>query len=218
MAKYHHGVLSGKVGNKVYTVRNGKNCVQSMPKKSTKPATTKQIIQRARFCMVTQFVGPLRNILNQSYARINRKKDGINVAIQQIHAEAVIGEYPDFEIDFSKVTLIRGNLRIPIMTMSFCEERSGLKLDWLYSDGISAFPNDELIAMIYCQSLEERWAVLATGIYRADEQGLIKMPASLSNREIHIWVFYRSTTLQAYSQSSYMGNLFLPEIEDHENL
>ncbi|MEJ7694641.1 DUF6266 family protein [Daejeonella sp.] len=220
MAKYYKGVIgpiSGKVGDKVYTIRNGQAYVQSKPKRSTKPPTTAQIIQRARFGMVAQFVGPIRNILNQTYSKINRKKEGVNVAIQQIHADAIIGEYPDFEIDFAKVTLTRGRLSAPILEMSYSEEHCALQLSWSTKIDFNSFHDDELIAMIYCPSLPEKWMILETGIYRADEKGLIKIPAELSNREIHTWLFYRSRMQDSYSQCNYPGNFYLPQIDGHGN-
>ncbi len=215
MAKYYNGVIgpvSGKVGNEVHTIRNGKSYVQSIPKRSTKPPTTGQIIQRARFSLVMRFLGPIRNVLNQTYSRINRRRTGLHVAIQQIHAEAIIGDYPDFEIDFSKVTLTRGHLRCPVLKMLYCQECAGLQLSWQNYGDLNAFQDDELVALIYCPSSPEQWIILETGVYRENEKGIIKLPGGLSNREIHTWLFYRSRYMMSYSHCTYMGNLFLPKI------
>lgn len=220
MAKYYKGIngpVSGKVGNVVFTTRNGRGYVQSMPKPRTKPPTSAQIIQRARFGLVMRFLSPLRGILNASYLKVNRKIGGLQAAAKQILSEAIIGEFPQLAIDFSKVSLTRGNLRSPNFQMSYRKKKNGLKIQQSNVSSANEFVDDEVILLIYCQSLPEQWIILETGIVRKSKKGVINIPFLLAQQEVHIWTLYRSGCRKHYSDSSYMGSLCIPEIEDHEN-
>lgn len=219
MAKYYKGIngpVSGKVGGVIYRTRNGQGIVQSLPKRSTKPPSTAQVIQRARFGLVMRFLSPVRGILNESYLKINRKIGGLQVAAKQILTEAIIGEHPQLAIDFSKVTLTRGNLRSPNFQMSYRKKKGGLKIHHSNVTSANEFVDDEVILLIYCQSLPEQWITLETGIVRNSKKGVVNIPFRLAQQEVHIWTLYRSQCRKHYSDSSYMGSWCIPKIEDHE--
>ena len=93
------GPISGKVGDRVYATLKGITHVRSLPRKTTKPATEKQQIWRAKFELATGFLQPLTRLLNSSYKLINPKKSGTGLVLRQILDEAIIGDYPDLEID-----------------------------------------------------------------------------------------------------------------------
>lgn len=200
------GPISGKIGDRVYATVNGVTYVRSLPRKTTIPATEKQLIQRAKFGLVSSFLHPIGWILNSSYKVINRKKTGIWVSFRQIMDVAVRGEYPDFEIDYAKANLIQGHLAPPGETC-ITAEKQNLNLSWSFNQQVNSYPTDELIVLVYCISLKEFWCNDKTGLRRSDECGSIILPEEYAERECCIWLFYSSETQNEYSNSVYLGKV-----------
>lgn len=209
--------ISGRIGDKIYCVRNGVSYVRSLPKKTTKTPTEKQIIHRAKFSLVMGFLFPVISILNESYRRINPKKSGTRMAFNQILNEALMGEYPNLEIDFSIVSLIRGNLRGPRGNMDYVAGSNELDFTW-YADNDYSNHNDELWPLIHCSALNEFWYDLNLGIRRGDEFCTIRIPEAFTGHEIHVWLAFHSNDCRAFSASVYMGKVLTRKSSDHENI
>lgn len=212
MAKLTRGLfgpISGKVGNMVFVTRNGKCYVKSLPKRSDKPATEKQIIQRAKFGMVMHFISPLSALINDSYKLIDRKKTGTNVAVKQILTEAISGEYPKLKIDFAKVSLIRGHLATPHATIMQPEGTDQLSFSWQMDKQFNAHSGDELLVLIYCSPLSQFSYNPDLRIRRSEETCSIQIPPVFAGHELHVWLAYRSEDHRSYSCSAYMGEVFI---------
>lgn len=220
MARLHNGIngsASGRIGDLIFSSNKGVAYVKRAPKPSLKKPSEKQQIQREKFGMVMRFLSPLGSILNESYRKINPKLSGLNCATKQILSEATAGDGPNLKIDFSKVSLIRGSLASPRLEMVYMEESNELLMSWPCAMNFNSFLNDELFALIYYPSPQPNWHEIKTGILRAEQGGVIKLPNHLAGREIHIWLAYRSEMMDSFSESVYMGQVFTQKLNDHEN-
>lgn len=212
------GHLSGRVGDKIYFVRNGVSYVRSLPKKSDKAPTEKQLIHRAKFTLVMGFIYPIITLLNESYRKINPKKTGTRMAVNQIFNDAIIGKYPDLEIDFPKVTLIRGNLQPPLTRMIYVAGTNELDFNWVVDSCYNGSSSDELLVLIYSSTQNEFWYDLIRGACRDDEFCTLRIPALFIGHEIHVWLGFQSRDRKAFSNSVYMGKVLTRKNDDHENV
>ncbi|MDP3468287.1 MAG: DUF6266 family protein [Daejeonella sp.] len=200
--------ISGRIGDKIYCNLNGKTYIRSLAKKSGKAPSEKQLIQRAKFSLVSGFLFPLIRVINESYRKINPKKIGMKMVFGPIYSDAIRGEYPDFELDYSRITLIRGNLQRPYCSMNYVAGTNELDFSWIvanpgYEDG-----GDVLWPLIHCSALNEFWYELDSGIRRDDEFCTIRIPQLFIGHEIQVWLAYRSANGKAFSDSSYIGKVF----------
>ncbi len=211
MARQQNGswLISGKVGDKIYVIRDGKNYVRSLPTKTSKSPTEKQLAHRAKFGLVTQFLLPIAPLLNESYKKVNKKRSGFQMAVRQVFAEAVSGAYPNLEIDPSKASLLHGRLNSPFGEMTYVAGTCELDFYWPLHAQDYGNPTDELCALIWCRSLNEFYSKFDLGIKREQEFCTLKIPQSFKCSELHVWLFYRSVDHRAYSNSVYMGNVRL---------
>jgi len=200
-------LISGKIGDKVYVIRDGKNYVRSLPAKSSKLPTEKQLAWRTSFAMATQFLMPLSALINESYRRINPKKSGMQLSVQQLLKEALKGVYPNIEIDPSKVSLIRGNLPAPTGNMTYVARTNELDFHWSQVSNVFQNSADELGILIWCRTLNEFYSKLNPGVRRDQEFCTIPIPLEFKGQEIHVWLFYRSADHRSYSNSTYMGQV-----------
>jgi len=209
MATQQNGswLISGRIGDKVYVIRNGKNYVRSLPVKSSKLPTEKQLALRTKFAMVTQFLMPLSSLINESYRRINPNKSGLQLSIRQLLKEALQGVYPNIEIDPARVSLIRGNLPSPVGNMTYVARTDELDFYWPQVSNNYQNSGDELGILIWCRTLNEFYSKLNLGVRRDQEFCTIPIPGEFKGREIHVWLFYRSADHRSFSNSTYMGQV-----------
>lgn len=209
MASLQNGLwlISGKVGDKVYVIKNGKNYVRSLPEKSSKLPTEKQLAWRTSFAMVTQFLIPISSLINESYRKINPKKSGLQLSIRQLLKEALTGVYPNIEIDPAKVILIRGNLAAPTGNMTYVARTNELDFYWPQISKDYQNLSDELGILIWCRALNEFYSKLNLGVRRDQEFCTIPIPLEFKGQEIHVWLFYRSPDHRSFSNTTYMGEV-----------
>lgn len=116
MARFNkgiHGAYTGKVGNIVGSSWRGIDYVRSLPKKSSKPASDKQTAQRMKFGMTTSFLKSIKDVLMLGYSDSKQRgKTGYNVAFQHFIDKAIVGNYPNFSIDYAAVKIASGSLAI----------------------------------------------------------------------------------------------------------
>lgn len=212
MAKLTKGLfgnISGKVGNMVFVTRNDKCYVKSLPKRSVMPPTEKQLIQREKFGMVMRFLSPVSSLINDSYRSINKKKMGVNVAVQQIMADAIIGQYPNLGLDFQKIGLIRGRLNNPHGVLSQESGSGKLTFTWPVQIQFNANASDELLIMIYCDALAKFWYNLDLRFQRWEGTCSVKLPPAFAGKNLQVWLAYRSAGGKAFSNSEYLGEVMI---------
>ena len=215
MARIIAGKITGKVGDLVYSTRNGINYVKQAPEKSLKAPTEKQQIQWKKFGMVMHFLSPLKKLLNESY-RSNPKRSGLQNAMKKNLIESITGEYPHLELDYPKVSLISGRLWMPRVEMVYVENSNDLLLCYECHHSHNAYLNDELIALIYCPELPQYWYHINTGLQRFEQIGSFKIPNEVIGHEIHIWLYFRSEMLDQFSNSVYVGKVSTQKSDSYE--
>ena len=138
------------------------------------------------------------------------------MAFSQIFREALIGEYPNLEIDYSKVNLIRGGLRRVMGTMNYVAGTNELDFNWS-SERWNCIPNDLLLVLIYSSLQNEFWYNLSMDVYRDQEFCTIPIPRDFIGHEIHVWLGFQSVDKRSFSDSVYMGKIQTQKNDDHED-
>lgn len=121
------GKISGKFGDALATQSKatGKNYlrVASVP---TNPRTPKQVAHRARFGYINQVLVPFYPVFKANFGGHMGIRYGINIAFK----EALMGEYPDFSLDFEKVKVAEGGIAGTYQVQSTRTEPTKCKFDW----------------------------------------------------------------------------------------
>jgi len=103
------GPFRGKLGTAVGSRWKGLYVLRSRPpRKRSGPASESQLEVQAKFLLMTKFLRPLTDLLNQTFKKSAVNMSGANKAFAE-NKKAVTGAYPDFAIDYAKVILSTGN-------------------------------------------------------------------------------------------------------------
>lgn len=206
-----NGAFSGTVGNTVGSSWRQIDYIKSLPKPSNKPASERQLAQRAKFAMAVSFLRPIKPLLNIGFSdKAQGKQTGFNRALQTLMNDAVRGAYPDFTIDLSAVTFARGGLNAP--TSLVVEQDDGIILRWdPLVNKYNSFADDELLVIAYNES--KGFMNVYDGARREDGNMSIPLPPSFVGDEIAFWGFMVHRDGQKTSDSVFAGQLVIAEAD-----
>ena len=103
-------MISGKIGSIVaYTTKYGKQVYRKYTIPND-PKTPKQQAYRMRFGLVNKSLSPLNKIIKRGF---NDQHNAYRSVISQMLHNGVVGEYPNFSINYSKIQVADGKLVLP---------------------------------------------------------------------------------------------------------
>jgi hypothetical protein len=173
--KGYLGGFSGKVGTAVGSSWKSLDVLRSRPprKRRGQPSDL-QLEQQAKFALVTNFLRPLTDLLNQTYNKsAAAEMSGYNKAFSQ-NSEAITGVYPAFAIDFPKVLLSKGSLPNATAPAAASAAAGKLVFTWTDNSGINnALISDLAFVAAYNEELDhwifiQKAATRNVGTYTLD--------------------------------------------------
>lgn len=208
MGKYEVGVLGsfdGKIGTVVGAKWKGIEYMRHKGRKSKKPRTEAQLEQQARFSCVSRFVNKFTELLMGCYTD-TPQLTAINHAFADIYANAVIGNYPAFDLDYSKVTISEGSLHNANGPAAAPAGGGLIKFTWNdNTNGPKAKATDRSVLAVYCPELEEAIYTLVGAERRAGNDSLNVM--NFTGKVVETWVSFLSADGKLASSSIYTGRM-----------
>ena len=209
MGRYLKGILgsfNGKIGTVIGSTWKGIDYMKSLPKKSKKAPSDKQMIQRVKFALISSFLQPISTLVNLGYKNVATNVTGYNAATSQIFGSAITGTYPDFGIDFSKVLISKGILSIP-SNVSLSSPASGkIRVNWDNNSG-SGVSNTTDKAIILVVNPETLLNYYTTSGDTRNSGGQTLDLVDFKGQEVHIWMAFISEDGNTLSTSVYAGSI-----------
>ncbi len=212
MATYKKGILgvfSGKVGTVVGSSWKGISYMKSLPKASSKKPSQLQLDQRLRFTLVANFLRPIQAITRIGYGtRVVGNLTTHNAAVSYHLAEAVVGNTPNFEIDYPKVIFSRGEL--PSVAVPNLVAVAGGELNFSWSDNSMANlaqATDRAVLLVYCEATKE--FVFDDTATRALAGATMILPPNFVGKTLHAWMAFFAADEKQVSTSVYLGTVIV---------
>lgn len=212
MGKFYKGILggfSGKVGPVVGLNWKGVDIMRSLPKKSGRVPSQAQLAVRAKFRLVIQFLNPVRALLSKYFGQEQGVQSRWNLATSFHINEAVIGTFPAFGIDYTKVIFSRGELTGLQSAVGTPQPGAGIAISWEDNSGQGfARADDGLLVVAYNESrglfeTREMAAVRSSGTYT------LELPAAWTGEQVQCWTAFTSADGKKCSTSVFMGAVTL---------
>ncbi|WP_316831929.1 DUF6266 family protein [Pedobacter aquatilis] len=201
-----NGGFSGKAGSIIGSSWNNLDYIKGLYKKSTKPATEKQITQRLRFATVVNFLSPVKDVLNIGYkGQTAGRVTGYNMGLQYALANALVGTYPDFVVDHSLVQMSKGTLLQPMDITLTSAAPGQLTIGWSGQvNDLNAFADDRLFAVVY--NTVQKFFIINTDLgLRAAETANFELPVNFSGQAVEVYLFYINRDDTRRSVTTYSG-------------
>jgi hypothetical protein len=150
LLKGANGPFSGKVGTVVGYMWGDLAVIRATPEKRRKPFSDKELNQQARFALMNQFLIPVKDLLNISFAHLAYRMNGFNKGFSYNVKAAILGFSPDLSIDYPRVLLSRGDLTKPASAAVSSPSPTTLQFKWIDNTGTGkALKTDQLFVAIF---------------------------------------------------------------------
>lgn len=208
------GGFSGTVGNVVGANWKGIDYMRIKPADVSNPNSDLQSTQRLRFAAVIRFLQPMTEYIRIGFKAYAVKMSAFNAAFSYNYHEALTGEYPNFEIDYAKALISRGNLPGAHNLALGSELAGAVSVTWTNNAGSSlAEDTDVALVALFNPTSKQAVYVLNAGM-RADEQVVVNVPAEFSGQTVHGYLTFMSLDTamtgklrNSISNSSYAGSV-----------
>jgi hypothetical protein len=202
-----NGGFSGKAGSVIGSSWKDIEYIKGRPKTSNKPASQRQLEQQAKFAMAVKFLRPIKDLLNFTYGSLkDGRATGFNMALKQVLSDAILGDYPDYYIDYAAVKLSYGTLAQA--TGSASAEAGGMiRLIWNSQvNKYNAFADDQITVLIY----DPQTNIYINGdenLTRADGEMDITLRDEMIGQTLQIYYFFTARDGKKISLSWYAGEV-----------
>jgi hypothetical protein len=197
-------IISGKMGDRVYCVRNGKNYSRALPASRKNKNEIPWQPQQMKFSLVAKFLKPLSPLFRLSFKSAFGAMSGFNRAVSHNLLHAVKGEYPSFTIDYNKVRLGDGLIDAAKSIAVCSAEPERLKFTWTGTRGYGlSRAKDRLYIAVYCEELN-KWQFVENAAIRRDGICIIHL-SEFAGKSVQVYSGFISGHGGGGSRSLYMG-------------
>lgn len=199
------GMGSGKIGELVFSTRNNQTEVRELRKKYEGSVNKSVLNVRAKLPMLTRFLGLFASFIRIGFPRKPKQRTtAFNAAFSENYNFVVDGAYPNLEIDYSKVTLSKGNLERQKGLNIDRIERQLFNMKWNIDINCGSFSVtngcDRICCTIY-NSVNQIVIRVLPGSMSKDKHFLFCLPEVMAEKKIHTYVFLTSFVKKVISRT-----------------
>ncbi|WP_316788518.1 DUF6266 family protein [Pedobacter frigoris] len=203
------GAYTGKIGNLSFYQINEQNIVRTIGK-NTVPPSEAQLNTRQQMAVATIFVQSVLGFIKVGFKVVatNEKRYPFNMAVSYHKKYALIGTYPNVEIDYSKVILSQGDL-LPAQQPLVSLVPEGLLFSW-FTDPIHPEQSDldQVMLMAYFPASKQPIYILAGAIRSAGSE-ILKIPLEMQTGFVETYISFITEDRTAVADSVYTGRVYL---------
>ena len=197
-------LISGKIGNLVGRVINGKQFFSKMPGPRKGKPTIRELQVRRNMAIATGFLKKLVPIVKK-YDEPNGNT-GYHKAMSHILRNAIQGNHPDQRIDYSRVVLGEGSLPNPKKYQVESPAKGLLEFTWsLETMKRKLSKSDRIFAIAYCEATRT-FQYEPYGAERRERQFLMDV-YDYSGQRMEVYFGFTSLDGELVSTSIYAGSI-----------
>ena len=200
-----NGSFSGKVGNVVGYQWRGINVMRSLPRKSKKPRSEKQLANEMRMKLAMSFLSPLSGLIRVGYqqAANGLPMTPFNIALSYHKKYAIGGEYPELYFDYSKAIISTGSVA-PAEALAAAWADDGLAISWHTSPQDGNLVNEQNTTILLCLATADKWDIRTSGITRGMGQYLFPLPQNVIGVDVHVYLAFNIALSSEMSESRHV--------------
>lgn len=184
----------------------GVDYIRSLPSKVRNPRSKGQVAQRTRFSLIAKFVRALLPVIRVGFKQsAGANNSAYSAAVSYNVHNAVKGEHPDLEIDFSNAMLSKGSLT-GTYGVTATREPGILNAEWEPGARGNASVEDHVAIAAYNPIKQEAMYDLHAAS-RGDGSGELQLPTAWDGDEVEAFVMFISEDGKQVSDSVYTGRL-----------
>lgn len=204
------GLISGKIGPYVaYVSKDGKQILRKhvIPKD---PKTPKQLAYRMRFGMVNKSLSPLNRVIKKGFLNTD---NAYRKAVSKALNNAVIGEYPEYKLDYSKIQVAEGKLQLPTFVSVNVDSNTKLAtVNWNPEPIFDTYPcrEDDRVNIVCLNESTPEAVCFHNSAKRSKGTATIDLSSKMvinklwSIKDLHFWLYLSTYDITQNSDSIYI--------------
>lgn len=202
------GMVTGKIGNTYYFVRNGRQELRAARHKSEKPRTVGQLATEQRMAVLSPVLSLLKMYVRVGFelaARING-----NLPVQSARSynlkHAIKGVYPDQEVDYPALRLSEGKLALPLNPAVEVLE-TGFRFTWDYDPAdVNGSPHDRTMLMAWFPEKQLYFQII-DGAMRDKKEDFLPIRDVVKGMYAETYFSFITDDRSQISNSMYIGRI-----------
>ena len=190
MAKFYSstfGAISGKHGSAVAVTRKDGTTYIRMYAKPSNPRTDKQQAHRAKFALSSKALVPFNPIFKDTIGITN----GISTARSHTFKNAIVGEYPNFSVEYEKLMFSFGSLE-KLHNASATSSDGVVTINWDFNKMYNCHGDDNINLVVFNKESSQAIHIKDVAL-RSDKVSKINIQDSWSNSELYFWAYVTSS-------------------------
>jgi hypothetical protein len=204
------GTISGRHGSAVATTvkKSGKSILKIF-RQPTDAKTAKQVEHRSKFAFLVAFLTNMRELMDETL----KAKGGYNYGFAMVMKNAIVGETPNFSIDYSKLVFSQGSTTRGTGLMAVKTTGTTVKVSWNasnFSDQTTggAKPTESVNLIFYNDTTKE--CILIQDIAkRLAGTAELECPDYWVSNMVQSWIYFTRADGKLNSNSDYIGEVQL---------
>lgn len=211
MAKFLNGAIgtfSGKVGSIIGSSWRSVHYIRGLSKRRTKPFSERQMAQQQRFGMMGRFLLPLKGLVEIGLANEDESRSTLFNRAMSRNMHAVVGTYPDFNIDYSQVVFSKGSWLVP-RNASVALSPGVVTVNW--NPAVNAYSgdgDDEMYVLLYDHE-QDLFYTSDTIEPRSSATVEIPLDDGMAGNSADVWAFAVSRDGKRISNTLHLGSFIL---------
>ena len=202
------GGFSGKVGTVVGASWKGTAYMRGIATHTKNPRTPKQIEQRTKMEFARNFLQQAQEFLNVGLKDVAKHQSPLNYAVSQMVRNAILGDYPDYAPDYTKLVWSHGLLTPPVVETVYAND-DALDFLWVDNSDQGNAKADDISMVVVCNEEKKEIAYFMNGYTRSIQSTHCELPESWVDDHVHIYITMRSADGKLISNSHYCGEFIL---------
>lgn len=210
MARIGKGVLGGfqgTVGNVVGASWRDIDYIRTRPRRVKREPSEKQMLQRHKFRVGLDFMKMVKQAFEVGHIGVRFTRTTVySESFGHVLNDVIVGEYPNFRIDHSKVEISKGPL-LRLHDLKWNSTAEGkIKVSW--SNDRNLFNSDDTDQVIVLLMDKERELVWLYGaVQRKDLMMELSLTSSSDRKNLIAWAFVYNEESRRCSDSEFLSEI-----------
>ena len=200
------GGFSGKVGTVVGGSWKGISYMRSLPQSVKNPRTPGQVSQRSKFALTLALLKPMTALLRTGWKLYAHRQSPFNAATSYTLANAITGNYPDYEIDPGKVLVSRGSLT-PAANGMVVAAGGSIEFAWDDNSGMGSAKQTDKTLIAVLNPAKGEAITNDAGADRMTGEQSVPVPADWMGDSTEIYLGFISEDGKEVSNSVHLGTV-----------
>jgi hypothetical protein len=198
------GGFSGKVGTVIGGSWKGISYMRSQAQSVKNPRTDGQLSQRSKFALALSFLKPMTDIVRTGFKLYANKQTAFNAAMSYTLANAISGDYPDYELNFDSALISRGSLTSATNGAATTAGGS-VTVTWDDNTGVGTAKATDKALIVVLNADKGEAITVSAGATRTTANQSIAVPADWVGEDVQVYLGFISEDSKEVANSVYLG-------------